>query len=269
MNIKLFLKGIIIGIAKIIPGLSGAVLMISFNLYDKAIDSITNFFNNTKDNSKFLLNLSLGLITGIVFFSNILSYLITNYYPYTTSLFVGLILGGIPILIDNTNKNIKDYLLIIISFTIMTTISLLSSTNNYVVQNNYKDLIIYFIAGLLEAIGTILPGISSTALLMLLGVYNIFLTTIGNIYSIENIIKNITFLIPFSIGLSLGIILLTILVNYLFKKYKETTYSLIIGISLSSVFSLIINIINNINNIYLLPICLLLIIIGYNITKRL
>lgn len=269
MNIKNFFKGIIIGIAKIIPGLSGAVLMISFNLYDKAIESITNFFNNPKENFKFLLNLSLGIIIGIICFSNILNYLITNYYSYTTSLFVGLILGGIPILINNTNKDKKDYTLIIISFTIMTIISSLSSTNNYVVKNNYKDLIIYFIAGLLEATGTVLPGISSTALLMLLGVYKIFLTTIGNIYSIENIIKNLTFLIPFSLGLTIGIILLTILVNYLFKNHKETTYSLIIGIALSSVCSIVISIIKSINNITILPICLLIFLIGYNITKRL
>ena len=62
MNIKLLIKGIIIGIAKIIPGLSGAILMISFNLYDKAIHSITCFFENPKKNLLFILNLGIGIV---------------------------------------------------------------------------------------------------------------------------------------------------------------------------------------------------------------
>ena len=80
MNIQEFLKGILIGVAKIIPGLSGSVLMISFNLYDKAIDSITNFFKDIKANFLFLANLSIGIIIGIVIFSNILNYFINNYF---------------------------------------------------------------------------------------------------------------------------------------------------------------------------------------------
>ena len=91
MKIEEFLKGILIGIAKIIPGLSGSILMISFNLYDRAINAITNFFSNIKDNFLFLANLTLGIVIGISLFSNILSYFITNYYTYTTSLFIGLI----------------------------------------------------------------------------------------------------------------------------------------------------------------------------------
>lgn len=87
MKIEEFLKGILIGIAKIIPGLSGSILMISFNLYDRAINAITNFFSNIKDNFLFLANLTLGIVIGISLFSNILSYFITNYYTYTTSLF--------------------------------------------------------------------------------------------------------------------------------------------------------------------------------------
>ena len=92
MNI---LKGIIIGIAKIVPGLSGTVLMISFNLYDKAISAITRFFDNPKSNFKFLLTLFMGVMIGIVFFSKIVSYFINNYYIYTISLFIGLILRKI------------------------------------------------------------------------------------------------------------------------------------------------------------------------------
>lgn len=268
MNIKEFLKGIIIGIAKIIPGLSGAVLMISFNLYDKAIEAITTFFNNPKKNFIFLLNLSLGIIIGIVAFSNILRYFVTNYYVYTTSLFIGLILGGIPVLLNSINKEKKDYLIIIISFIIMSLISLSNIDNTYILKHNALDIIMFFIAGLLEAIGTILPGISSTALLMLIGIYNIFLSSISNLFNPIFISKTITFLIPFSLGLFIGIVILSLLVNYLFKYHKSFSFSLILGISLSSIFLLILKVLNSITSPLLIPLSIILLLLGYIITNK-
>ena len=83
MDINLILKGIIVGVAKIIPGLSGAVLMISFNLYDRAIDSIVNFFSDVRKNLRFVINFGIGVLIGIIFFSNVINYFISNYYVYT------------------------------------------------------------------------------------------------------------------------------------------------------------------------------------------
>ena len=188
MNILLLIKGIIIGIAKIIPGLSGALIMLSLNLYDKAIDAITNFFTNFKKNLIFLTNLGLGVIIGIVLFSKIINYYIINYYLYTTSLFIGLIIGGIPSIIKKTPKSITNISIIITSFILIILLTVSNLDNTYTVKNNNIDLIIFFISGLLEAIGTIIPGISSTALLMLLGVYNIYIKSISNLLDINYIL---------------------------------------------------------------------------------
>ena len=268
MNIQEFLKGILIGVAKIIPGLSGSVLMISFNLYDKAIDSITNFFKDIKANFLFLANLSIGIIIGIVIFSNILSYFINNYYTYTTSLFIGLILGGVPLILQSTQKSKKGYILTIISLTIMSIISLTNINFNYIIQNNFLDSIVFFGGGLLEALGTVVPGISSTALLMLVGIYNIYLEVLSNIFNFHDIIANITFLIPFSLGLLLGIILLSLLINYLFKNYRKLTFSFILGVTLSSILLLLIKVLTNIASIIEIPICIIFLIIGSYITKK-
>lgn len=268
MNIQEFLKGILIGIAKIIPGLSGSVLMISFNLYDKTIEAITNFFKDIKNNFSFLLNITLGIIVGIVMFSNILNYFIKNYYTYTTSLFVGLILGGIPLLLKSTNKSKKGYILTIVSLTIMIIISLTNINANYVIKNNFIDKIVFFVGGLLEAIGTVIPGVSSTALLMLAGIYNLFLEVLSNLFSINNINITLNFLIPFSFGLLLGIIILSLFMNYLFKNYRELTFSFILGVTLSSVFLLIIRVLSNLNEMLELPFCFILILFGAYITKK-
>ena len=222
MNIKELIKGIIIGIAKIIPGLSGAVLMISFNLYDRAIESITCFFSNPKKNFIFLANLGLGIILGIVLFSKILVFLITNYYLYTTSLFLGLIAGGLPVIYKKVPKTGKYLVLVLISFTLIFSLSFLSNNNDYVLKNTYIDLIYFFIAGILEAVGTIIPGISSTALLMLIGVYNHYLVILSGLLNISYLIDTLRFIIPFSLGMVLGIIIISIIINYLFKHFKKS-----------------------------------------------
>lgn len=268
MNIKEFVKGIIIGVAKIIPGLSGAVIMISFNLYDRAIDAITNFFVDPKKNFMFLFNLGIGVVVGIVIFSNILSYFVTNYYVYTTSLFVGLIFGGIPIIINNTNKRRRDYLVIFLSFCLMSLLSVSGINNDYVIRNDFMDIIVFFVSGLFEAIGTVLPGISSTALLMLMGVYDLYLEIFSNIFNINYIISVFRFFIPFSVGMFVGIVVLAIVVNYLFNNYKSISFSFILGISLSSVFLLILRIIGSIGSIDMIPFSVILFFVGYFITSR-
>lgn len=269
MNINQLIKGIIIGIAKIIPGLSGAILMISFNLYDRAIGAITNFFSSPKKNSIFLANLGIGIILGIVLFSKILHYFITNYYLYTTSLFLGLIIGGIPVIIKKVPKRKNYLLLVLIAFIIIFSLSLVGTNKDYVLKNTYIDLIVFFIAGLLEAVGTVIPGISSTALLMLMGVYNHYLVILSGALNISYLRETLRFVLPFSLGMIIGIILISILINYLFKYYKKQTFSLILGVSIASILMLGKNLIPYILTFKQLLISLFFLIIGYLVTNKL
>ena len=89
--IILFIKGLIIGIGKIIPGVSGAVLAMILKVYDDGINSIVNIFKNPKKNILFLLNIGLGILIGIVLFSNVINYTLKNYYVITMLFFIGLI----------------------------------------------------------------------------------------------------------------------------------------------------------------------------------
>ena len=105
----LLLKGFIIGIAKIIPGVSGALIAISFGIYEKAIKAISNFFENPINNFLFLFPIGLGVLLSISLTSGLILYFINNYYFPTILLFIGLIMGGIPSLIDNINiKKVKN-----------------------------------------------------------------------------------------------------------------------------------------------------------------
>ena len=95
MNIILFIKGIIIGIAKILPGVSGAMLAITMGIYDKGINVISHFFDDIKGNINFTINVGLGFIIAMIFSSKIVVFFLNKYYLLTMSFFIGLIVGGI------------------------------------------------------------------------------------------------------------------------------------------------------------------------------
>ena len=259
MDIKLILKGFLIGIGKIIPGFSGALLAISFNVYDKLINSITNFFSNKKENIIFLLNLSIGIISGIILFSKIILYLLNNYYLYTTIFFTGLIIGGIIPITKTIKKDIKNIILIFISLSFIIFISIYTSNNTYIIQNNYIDILKFIYAGILEAIGTIVPGVSATALLMLSGLYDLIINSLSNI--------NLYVLIPFSISLFISSIILLKIVEISLKKYYQQSYSIIIGISIGTIIILLLKILKYLN-IYNILFCILLLYLGFTLSKR-
>lgn len=261
-KIILILKGFIIGIAKVIPGVSGAVLAISMGLYDKAINAITEFFNNPKKNIAFLLPISIGIILAMIIGSNIVIDALENYYLITMLFFVGLIIGSIPTIYKKINKTKSGVIITIISFLAMFLISISNINNNYIEKNNFIDYIIYFMSGIIDAVGTVVPGVSSTALLMIMGTYDAILTAISNITLINLFLSNIKVILFYSIGMFIGIILVTILINYLFKKYNDKTYSAIFGIIISSILLLLIKSFNDIILLKDLVIGIILLFIG-------
>ena len=231
------LKGFIIGIGKIIPGVSGSVLAITLGVYDKSVEYINNFKHNKKESLKYLLPLGIGIIISIIIFSKIITILLDKYYQITMLFFIGLIIGGLPEII----KKVKN-IIVGTSFIIFFIISISNLNSNYILKGNILDIIILFISGLLEAIGTVVPGVSSSALLMILGTYNIILSSIGNITSISVILTNIKIIIPFLLGVFLGIITLIKIIDYLLKKHENKLYSFVLGVLLSSIILLIIKV---------------------------
>ena len=194
-TIILILKGFIIGLAKIIPGVSGAVIAISMGLYDKALNSITEFTNDIKNNTLFLLPISIGVLIAMIIGAKIVTYCLSNYYLITMLFFIGLITGSIKTIYNKTNKNKRSIFLIISSFIIMSILSLSNTNNIYIKTNSILDYIIFFISGLIEAFGTVIPGNSSTALLMILGTYQQILDIISNITNINTFLSYFPFIL--------------------------------------------------------------------------
>ncbi len=240
----LFLIGILIGTAMIIPGVSGGVIAVIFGVYDKMILSLTNLFKNFKKNFLFLFILALGILIGAIWFSNIMMFLYKRHEIITKLSFVGLILGGVPFLF----KTIKDkgkkpnYLIIFLTFFIsfflwylskvVFKIDLDNESNSHII--NFIKL---FLAGFIYSVGKVVPGVSGSLLLIIIGMYEYVLLIFAHpiTYGLSQICK----LIPFLIGFIFGIIILLKVINYLLKKHFEIMYSIIIGFVIGSIPALI------------------------------
>lgn len=237
---NLFLKGFLIGIAKIIPGVSGAMIAVSFGVYDRLIDAVTNFFDDKKNNFKFLLVIGSGILLAIVCFSNIVRYFIGNYYISTMMLFIGLIVGGTYNYSKNIDFNLKNMMIIFLVVLFVMIISLGNVSNSYVITNSYLDYIMFFIGGVVEIFSSIVPGISGTALLMLIGIYDSILILLSNIFNLSFVIDNIMIYISYGIGMGLSFIVFSILISYLLKKYRKMFDTIVFGLSISSILLLMV-----------------------------
>ena len=229
----IFSNGILIGAGAILPGISSGVLCVILGIYEKLIDAFLGFFKNIKENLKFLFPIVSGITIGIIIFGNILKYLFFAYPVQIKFVFIGLILGSIPKLIKDVQKksDFKPYYLFFTFLSLAVAIFLvilekkisISSSNEY----NFLFLII---SGFAMSAGVIVPGVSSTLILMLLGVYESYLFSVSTIY--------LPFLIPLCIGLFIGSIVFMKITKYLLDKFYAQTFFVIIGFTLGSIFVL-------------------------------
>ncbi len=246
-QIKLAVKGFIIGVANIIPGVSGGTLAITLGIYEKLIGIISHFFKNIKENIKFLLPIIIGAVLSILILSNVISYSLEEFPLPTTLLFIGLILGGLPMLFGKIKKGPKkgrqiNLLIFLITFSIVAIFGFMNTGNATVDLSNLNliDYILLFIVGMIAAATMIIPGISGSFMLMLLGYYKPIIDTIKTLSNFNDIGHCLTILIPFGIGVVVGIVLIAKIIEILLEKFPIKTYYGIIGFVLASIITIFI-----------------------------
>jgi putative membrane protein len=227
-NIKLFLKGIVVGIGGIAPGLSGSVLMVILGLYTKVINALATLFKDFKKNFLYLLPLGIGMILGIVLFSRLINYSIENYELQTRLAFFGLLIGTIPLFFKEVKKNNDmhnyHYLLIGLAFIFGFYFITLS---NPIAGSKDLNMLQSFILGFVGISATIVPGIDGASILSTFGLYGNWL----DLTSLNNF--DLAVYIPAGIGVVAGAFILSLIVNTLIKKRYTLTFSILFGLFLS------------------------------------
>ena len=228
-----FIKGMLIGVANIIPGVSGGTIAVATGLYEQLISTIGNFFKKFKETFKenmiFLIPIGLGAVAGVFLFSKLLEYLLSNFEMATKFAFIGLILGSFPLIFKNSisqgfkKKNLIPFF---ITFAIGLTLTILkkmgiTGTEVEAFNIDFITVIKLFIYGAIAASTMIIPGISGSFMLLLLGVYNPLLVAVGDL--------NILVLIPVALGAGAGVLGVAKIIDILLKKWHGATYFAIIG----------------------------------------
>lgn len=245
-KIILAIKGFVFGIANIIPGVSGGTIALTMGIYEDLISSISHFFEKPKKSIIFLIPFAVGAVLSILLMSKLISFCLEK-FPFPTMIFfVGLIIGGIPLLTKKVQKKkVKplNILLFLITFGIIITMALMKEGRNIVSLSNPTifTMLALGLVGMVAAATMVIPGVSGSFVLMLLGYYEPIVKTIGNITNFSKLSYNLSILIPFGIGILIGIILIAKLLEYLFKKYETPTYYAILGFIIASVITLAIS----------------------------
>lgn len=235
----IFLSGILIGTAMVVPGVSGGIIAVILGIYDKMIKSLNNLHKDFKNNFIFLFVLIIGVLIGAVWFSNVLIFLYNKHQVITKLTFIGLILGGIPYLFSEIRLKKEKFEIKIFICTIIFIILLFLLSNNItnIKIDNTSNFLTLLVAGFIYSVGKVIPGISGSFLLILIGAYEFILSIMAHPFTYA--LLNIDKVIPFLIGLVLGIFILLKIISFLLEKKFGLVYSIIIGFTIGSILSLV------------------------------
>lgn len=238
-----FIKGFILGIANVIPGVSGGTMAVSMGLYELILSSIGNFFKDIKGNFIKLLPIILGILVAIVSTSKLVTYALTNYKAQTLCLFIGLIFGGVSLIMRKIKgKGSKtNYLIFFVIFFFVISLNFLKTGLIEISFANMGiiDYLLLLLIGFIASSAMVIPGISGSFILMVLGYYDKIIYTVSTITDFSKLGSNLLILVPFGIGVIIGIVFMAKLITNLIKKYETKTYFAILGFVLSSVVVLL------------------------------
>ena len=206
------------------------MLAYSLGIYEKIIEAVTNFFGNVKANIKLLFNFGIGVMLAIMFFSKILLFLLNNYYGPIMYLFLGLIIGTLVHFTKQLKINKKNILLFLITLIIFIFLSSSFNFDKFIYTGSFINILYISLLGSIDALTSIVPGISGTAIFMMLGSYEFILSVLANPFSLEFIV--------YGIGLIIGIVVICFIMNYLLKNKKNETNSCVFALMLGSIFVL-------------------------------
>ena len=254
--ITYLLNGIVMGIAEIVPGVSASTATLLLGIYDEflsLLDDVTNFLREIlrfilrKSNKIQVINafksihfdfgffLFIGMVIGIILFSNIVTYLYDNHVDIVRAIFFGIILASIIIPVKIIKKpKVLDFIFFIIGF--LSFFIVLKS--GQIGDPNSIPLWLVFLGGVISVSGMVLPGVNSSFLLIPLGIYELILNIVSEFSRLKFASELIIQALTFALGLGLGLILFVKVLKFAFKSHVTKLFSLIAGIMMASLINL-------------------------------
>lgn len=239
------LRGVVIGLANIIPGVSGGTMMVSMGIYDTIIGCINSLFKDFKRCIKTLWPYALGMVLGILGLAKLITFLLETYPLPTNMAFIGLILGGLPMILKKMKgekKGVAGVITFVLAFALVVGLKIVGGGNgaDASITLSIGQMIILFFMGVIAAATMVIPGVSGSMMLMLLGYYNPIVGSVSGLVdallsgNIGAMLSCCGVLIPFGVGVVVGIFAVAKLIEILLRHFPGPTYCAIMGLVTAS-----------------------------------
>jgi len=233
--LEIVIKGFIVGSSMSVPGVSGGTMALILGIYDRLIYSIAHVLDDTKKNLLFLFWFLLGSGIGIGSLAFVIKWLLETFPLIISFFFIGAVLGGLPYLFSKANVyslSLKTVLFVLIGmFSVIFIRFLPVNALNFNMNQWITSVLLLILIGVVLALALILPGISTSHILLVVGLYSPLLTAITQM--------DLIFLVLISVSTLGGVFIITRPMEWLMIQFPNETYLLIIGFVIGSTMDII------------------------------
>ncbi|OED31454.1 DUF368 domain-containing protein [Planococcus maritimus] len=235
MEWKNIYRGILMGISDLIPGVSGGTIAFILGIYDRLLESISGFFSREwKKQLGFLVPLGIGIIITLLLFSRFIEFLLENHYEATQFFFMGLILGVLPYIMKQAevkkNFTARHLVILLVIGAALASMAFIQTDENIapITDLSLPTFFLLFFSGWLASMAMLLPGISGSFILLLIGVYSTAINALSTL--------NLPIVLTIGAGVMVGFVVSSKVISYLLEYFTYVTYAAIIGLILGSLF---------------------------------
>jgi len=229
-DLLIILKGFIVGSSMSVPGVSGGTMAILLGIYDNLISAISNFLKDIKGNLIFLIKFCIGAGVGIGSLAFLIKWLLDKFPFFISFFFLGAVIGGIPALYKKTKESslrVSSVLYFLLGLVIVISIGFIPTGNIDVsVGSGVSHYLMLLVTGVVIALALVLPGISTSHMLIVLGMYDSMLLAITKF--------DIVYIGILGVSTLIGVFLVTKPLEWTMKRFPHQTYCIIIGFVLGS-----------------------------------
>lgn len=248
--LKMILKGVVIGVANIIPGVSGGTMAVSMGIYDKIIHAATHLLSEFKKSMKILIPILIGAALGLVVVARLIQIMFDKAPLQTNLLFVGLIVGGLPAMtkkVKGQSIRLSHIIACVLFLAFVVGLAAMGETESAAADMTFTAVNVakLFGVGIVASATMVIPGVSGSMILMIMGYYNPILKEVNRFidnlvsFNVSGLIDGCTILVPFGIGVVVGIFAIAKVIEIIFTKFPYVAYWAIIGLIVASPFAIL------------------------------
>lgn len=236
------IRGFAMGITELIPGVSSGTIALLIGIYEQLLSSIKGLLSNSYRSSlRFLIPLVIGMGIAILSLSKVMTYLLETHPVPTQWTFIGLVIGVLPMLwrLSRVKETFKVPHVIVFVLVLALLIGMSFISPEETAHNSQITLFLLvklFIAGMIAAMTLLLPGISGSLVLLILGYYYLVVSAVDELTSFN--FEGLPILIATGTGVVVGLYVGSVPISYLFLKFRFITYAGVMGLVLGSIFSI-------------------------------